>query len=479
MQGKLASILLLFLLLVSALVLAHNAEPVKASVTISINADGSINPPTAPISTSDNRTYIFTDNINGSIVIRRTNIVIDGNGYTLQGIGVEAGAQAGIDLSETVNVTVQHVQIEGFYCGIFDVPPGYGGVTGDTILGNNITNNYLGIGFGGIADNVISENNIANNYVGIELGYETIIIIVGGAMPPMIYYDRVFGNNIAYNHFGIFLISTEYCSIYHNNFMGNYQQADSEGSTGTWDLGYPQGGNFWSDYSGTDVCSGPYQNEIGSDGMGDTFYVIDSNNADHYPLMQPWAGAQRWAGDVAATLTVVVPHCSSKVGDDLWVFQGLPVCVNVTVLNKGYFDENVTVTLYYNMTANQIIGAQNVTLSRGQNVTVAFVWDTTSVPYCQNYTLTAVATIPFDINPADNTLACGPINMRIMGDINGDGKVDIKDISIVAKSFGSCGPNYLCAGSLPSPGWNLDADLNGDNKVDVRDIALVARNFGK
>jgi hypothetical protein len=175
--------------------------------------------------------------------------------------------------------------------------------------------------------------------------------------------------------------------------------------------------------------------------------------------------------DVAVTnIVAVVPHCSSKVGNGLWVFQGLPVYVNFTVLNKGDFDENVTVTLYYNMTANQIIGAQNVTLSPGQNETVAFVWDTTDVPYCQNYTITAVATIPLDNNPADNTLSIGPITVRIMGDINGDGKVDGKDIATAAKAFGT----------IPGdPRWNLDCDINGDGKVDGKDIVLVARNFGK
>jgi PKD repeat protein len=184
--------------------------------------------------------------------------------------------------------------------------------------------------------------------------------------------------------------------------------------------------------------------------------------------------------DVAMTnVTVVVPHCASKVGNNLWVFQGLPVYINATVSNDGDFDENVTVTLYYNVTASEMVGAQNVTLSPGQNDTVAFMWDTADVPYNQNYTMTAVATIPIDNNPADNILACEPITVRIVGDINGDGTVDGKDISILARSFGSYGPNYLSQGSAPSPTWNLDADINGDDVVDGRDLVLVARNFGK
>jgi hypothetical protein len=65
-------------------------------------------------------------------------------------------------------------------------------------------------------------------------------------------------------------------------------QADSHGSVNVWDDGFPSGGNYWSDYAGIDLYSGPYQNETGSDGIGDTPYVIDENNIDHYPLMNPW-----------------------------------------------------------------------------------------------------------------------------------------------------------------------------------------------
>lgn len=60
-------------------------------------------------------------------------------------------------------------------------------------------------------------------------------------------------------------------------------------------------------------------------------------------------------------------------------------------------------------------------------------------------------------------------------DINGDGKVDIKDIAIVAKAYGS---------EPGDPNWNPIADITGptgepDGKVDVRDIALVAKHFGE
>jgi len=74
-------------------------------------------------------------------------------------------------------------------------------------------------------------------------------------------------------------------TIFHNDLLQNNQQAWSYGgSSNFWDDGYPSGGNYWSDYTGVDVYKGPYQNVTGSDGIGDTPYVIDADNVDHYPL---------------------------------------------------------------------------------------------------------------------------------------------------------------------------------------------------
>ena len=57
-----------------------------------------------------------------------------------------------------------------------------------------------------------------------------------------------------------------------------------------------------------------------------------------------------------------------------------------------------------------------------------------------------------------------------MYDLNGDNKIDMKDVAIAARAFGS---------TPGSPNWNPVADINGDGKVDMKDIAPVARNFGK
>lgn len=123
----------------------------------------------------------------------------------------------------------------------------------------------------------------------------------------------LYGNNVSYNNWGgIALVNSSRCSIhynnannnveygvflsnssgnmfYHNNFINNGRQAWPHGiNNNTWDDGYPSGGNFWTHYAGVDEKSGPLQDELGSDGIGDTPYVIDSHNKDCYPLMKPW-----------------------------------------------------------------------------------------------------------------------------------------------------------------------------------------------
>jgi len=72
--------------------------------------------------------------------------------------------------------------------------------------------------------------------------------------------------------------------------------------------------------------------------------------------------------------------------------------------------------------------------------------------------------LPFETEPGQYCIL-----PRHVADLNDDGKVDMKDIGIVAKAFGSY------------PGherWDPLADINEDGKVDMRDVAGVARLFG-
>ncbi len=55
-------------------------------------------------------------------------------------------------------------------------------------------------------------------------------------------------------------------------------------------------------------------------------------------------------------------------------------------------------------------------------------------------------------------------------DLDGDGKVDTRDVAIVARAFGSF---------EGGPRFDLRADVDGNGRIDMFDIALVARHFGE
>lgn len=57
-----------------------------------------------------------------------------------------------------------------------------------------------------------------------------------------------------------------------------------------------------------------------------------------------------------------------------------------------------------------------------------------------------------------------------LGDINRNMRVDIVDLAIAGKAFGT---------SHGYPGWNPNCDINKDDGIDIRDLVLIAKNFGK
>jgi parallel beta-helix repeat protein len=126
--------------------------------TIYIRADGSVDPPTAPIQRNGNL-YTLTDNIYTSatygIVISRNNIIVDGSGHTLQGSRSGDGFW-GYSLN---NVTIKNTNIKNFSNGI-----ALGDSWNNILSGNNMTKNYDGIYlYMSSNNNTISGNNMADN----------------------------------------------------------------------------------------------------------------------------------------------------------------------------------------------------------------------------------------------------------------------------------------------------------------------------
>jgi hypothetical protein len=150
------------------------------------------------------------------------------------------------------------------------------------------------------------------------------------------------------------------------------------------------------------------------------------------------------------------------------VYQGNTIPINVVVGNQGDYFENVTVTCYANSTP---IGTKNATLlPPSQSTTLVFDWDTSSfAPGTYEIKSTANSVAGENIiNTDDNSLLNGTIIIRIMGDANGDGEVNMTDLNLVASAYGT---------TINGDNWNPQTDFNGDGIVNALDLMLMGRNY--
>jgi len=74
------------------------------------------------------------------------------------------------------------------------------------------------------------------------------------------------------------------------------------------------------------------------------------------------------------------------------------------------------------------------------------------------------------MDTADNLYVDGTVKIKMMGDINGDGIINILDILIAATAFGS----------MPGdPNWNPEVDLDNNGLINILDIVQIAVHFGE
>jgi len=275
-------------------------DTITAPGTIYIRPDGSVDPATAPIQRVGD-TYTFIEDIyspfvldKSAIAVERDNIVLDGAGYSLQGVGNGLG----INVTHSSNVTIENLEIKVFGVGIIIWES-----SNNTIFGNTLAQNDVGIGLWQVSDNKISGNivianngtgiavsgngalnnivgnYVANNKVGIGFGYGTLNIIAE--------------NYIANNEEGIYFggnppaAGASNNTFYRNSFINNSKQVSdyhwttsfSSPSINIWDKS--QEGNYWSDYT----VRYPNAKELNSSDIWNAPYVLDQYNKDNYPLM--------------------------------------------------------------------------------------------------------------------------------------------------------------------------------------------------
>jgi hypothetical protein len=159
--------------------------------------------------------------------------------------------------------------------------------------------------------------------------------------------------------------------------------------------------------------------------------------------------------------------------------EGYLTSINATVEYHGYSTETFNLTVYANSTA---IKTQLVTLTNGSSTTVTFTWNTTLFAK-GNYTISAYAQpVLGETNTADNNFTYGLVNVVIPGDVDGNGRVNMGDISTLCDAFGSTiGPDgnywHRPPGILDPFSPNLDIDGNG--RIDMGDIVTALNNFGQ
>jgi hypothetical protein len=116
------------------------------------------------------------------------------------------------------------------------------------------------------------------------------------------------------------------------------------------------------------------------------------------------------------------------------------------------------------------IATQTLTLTGGASTIITFTWNTAGFAK-GNYTISAYVTpVQGETDIADNTLSDGWIFVSIPGDINGDRKVELKDVYAVGKAYGS---------SIGNPRYEPNLDINDDGKIELKDYYITCKNYGK
>jgi parallel beta-helix repeat protein len=265
-----------------------------------------------PGSTIFVRNGLYVENVvvNKSVsLIGESNIatVVDGNrrdsafrirasGVTLSNFAIRNGGNSTNQLENVIRIepqydgtTISHNRMTSNEWGI--------GVysSRNKVLNNTISlNGFYAIYLIGTTNNLISGNTIFNTTDGIGLLNSNYNNVTGntvfwsgdGVAISIGVHNSVSGNLIKDDSNGIYIAYSQDNMIYHNNFVNNAKPSEILEGNNIWDNGVE--GNYWSDYAGADVYKGPFQNETGSDGIGDEPFQInekDANDYDNYPLM--------------------------------------------------------------------------------------------------------------------------------------------------------------------------------------------------
>jgi hypothetical protein len=152
------------------------------------------------------------------------------------------------------------------------------------------------------------------------------------------------------------------------------------------------------------------------------------------------------------------------------VYAGRIVTIKVIAMNRGNMTtETFNVTAYYD---DHPIGTKVVTIGPWTQKTVIFYWNTTGLTPCSNFTIWAEASeVPYEVSLANNVFYNGWVKIKITGDVNGDGAVDLYDAVVLLAAYGS---------REGDPNWNPECDLCPEwGIVDLYDAVMLCYRYGQ
>jgi hypothetical protein len=149
------------------------------------------------------------------------------------------------------------------------------------------------------------------------------------------------------------------------------------------------------------------------------------------------------------------------------VGAGYAINIAVTLVNNGNFTETLNVTAYVSSIA---IGTQQVSLNSAGKTVNTFVWNTTGFGYGNYTTWAYVQPVQGETNTASNNFTGAVVQLTIPGDINGDFKVNLQDLVLLANAYESYHGDAR---------WNPNADIDGNGVVGLTDLVTIAMNYGR
>ncbi|MDH7477390.1 MAG: dockerin type I domain-containing protein [Candidatus Bathyarchaeota archaeon] len=196
------------------------------------------------------------------------------------------------------------------------------------------------------------------------------------------------------------------------------------------------------------------------------YTIYDAKNAPIFAISPieysvapggPWNTSYRWTVPTDAELGNATIYASAFT--TLPKSEGVPHCPEIS--ETFTIVSQTTASITYK--ASQSVYQLNIT----GNYNLTFTLPDHGIRL-GNYTVFVAAAYKgiWELFPATNTTK---FKVILLGDINDDRKVDVKDLVLLIKAYGSYPDD---------PNWNPKADLNGDNKVDIKDLVILIKNYG-